>query len=419
MTSTTPPPPLHFGQSSHRKPPTLPTVPRLTPLQHQHPSYASPDTKIRLSILATAMVDALGGPAEFQPRFSFDPVTTMVPNDNFHLPPGVWTDDTSMTLCLARSLARSLDADGGFDEKNQLQAYSAWFQRGELSAIGRCFDIGGSTNRALRMFQTHKDRPIEEILSIIKGSMSGNVFGGNGSLMRVLPVGLAYWRDEEKARNYAKRSSCTTHPNLMCVEACEVWTAAIVKVMQAATQTGIVFSKLDLLEHFALYPYSNDKLRQALTVPPSVTPLPAEVSPSEKEGYYWLRHPLLQKITAANKQGPDAEVAGIPYPLPSASEVPSTGFVLNSFVAALYCFMGTQTFEEGALMAVNMGDDADTVGAIYAGLAGVWYAETDKSSKFWSKKVLSWRSALVKRELVEQVADELATFSEGLVSTHQ
>ncbi len=415
MISSNPPLPLYSGQNSHRKSPTLPTVPHLTPLQHQHPSYAPPETKIRLSILATAMVDALGGPAEFQPRFSFDPITTMVPNDNFNLPQGVWTDDTSMTLCLARSLAHSPDAVDGFDERNQLQAYSAWFQRGELSAIGRCFDIGGSTNRALRMFQTYQHQSMEEVLRFIKKSMSGNVFGGNGSLMRVLPVGLAYWRDEEKARKYARRSSCTTHPNILCVEACEVWTAAIVKVMQAATQTdGSEFSKLDLLEHFAQYPYSCDKLRQALAVPSSATPLPAEVSPSEKEGYYWFRHPLLQKITEANKHGSDTKISGIAYRMPSASQVPSTGFVLSSFVAALYCFMSTQTFEEGALMAVNMGDDADTVGAIYAGLAGVWYAETGLSNRFWSKNVLSWKNALVKRELVEQVANELTAFSGGL-----
>src|SRR5215469_9502177 len=105
-------------------------MPRI-PLQHQQPSHASPATKIRLAILATAIVDALGGPAEFHPRFSFETVTTMIPNSNFGLPPGVWTDDTSMTLCLAQSLARSPD---GFNEKGQLQAYLAWKERGELSA---------------------------------------------------------------------------------------------------------------------------------------------------------------------------------------------------------------------------------------------------------------------------------------------
>lgn len=357
------------------------------------------------------MVDALGGPAEFQDRFTFDPIITMMPNENFGLQPGVWTDDTSMTLCLARSLARSPSSKHGFDEKIQLQAYLAWFQRGELSAVGRCFDIGATINRALRIFHQNQNRPTEEILGTIKADMGGNVFGGNGSLMRVLPIGLAYWRDETQAREYAGRSSRTTHPNSLCVEACEVWTTAIVKIMQA-TAAGNEFSKLGVLEHFASYPYSTDKLRQVLTVPASVTPLLAEVDLEGKENYYWLHHPLLQKITATSKREIQVEIPGLSYPLPSVDDVPSTGYVLNSLVAALFCFLSTETFEEGALMAVNMGDDADTVGAIYAGLAGVWYAEAEISGRFWSERVLSWKEALVERRLVEQVADELVAFSE-------
>jgi ADP-ribosylglycohydrolase len=364
-------------------------------------------------MLATAMVDALGGPAEFRNRFTFDAVTTMIPNDNFDLGPGVWTDDTSMTLCLARSIARSPKARDGFDERNQLQGYLAWFHYGELSAIGRCFDIGNTINRALSMFHAYQNQSIEEILGMIKESMADDVFGGNGSLMRVLPIGLAYWRDETKARAYASRSSCTTHPNPLCVEACEVWTSAIAKIMQAiATKSD--FSKLHLLEYFALFPYSNPKLCNALTVPSSASPLPAEASLAEKEGYYWLHHPLLLKIIRANERDTGREIPRLPYPMPTVEEVPSSGYVFHSLIAALYCFMSTQTFEEGALMAVNMGSDADTVGAIYAGLAGVWYAEDEPSSRFWTKRVITWKNELVKRNLVEQVADELEAFSQRL-----
>ncbi|KAF9446603.1 ADP-ribosylglycohydrolase [Macrolepiota fuliginosa MF-IS2] len=335
----------------------------------------------------------------------------MIPNHNFGLPPGVWTDDTSMTLCLARSLARSAD---GFSERDQLQAYLAWSQQGELSAIGQCFDIGGATSHALSMFQAHQSQTTEEILRMIKTNMDGDMFGGNGSLMRVLPIGLAYWRDENQARAYAGRSSCTTHPNSLCVEACEVWTTAIVKIMQATAGKNEL-SKLDILGHFILYPYSSSKLRQALTIPTSVIPLPEGVNPTEKESYYWLHHPLLQRIAAVNKQDMSAATPGFSYPMPFAKDVPSTGYVLHSLVAALYCFISTQTFEEGALMAVNMGSDADTVGAIYGGLAGVWYAETERSNRFWSPKVLEWKDALVERGLVEQVADELVAFSESLM----
>jgi len=205
-------------------------------LTAQRPTYATVATKIRSAILATAMVDALGGPVEFQPRFSFPLVTTMLPNQTFSLPPGVWTDDTSMALCLARSLATftpdsdgEIESIGGFDEKHQLDAYLAWKNHGKLSAVGRCFDVGNTIRQALDIYAKTMSlhHNIELTMRQIDVQLSGEFCAGNGSLMRVLPVGLAFWRDERLAKEYARRSSKTTHPNLVCQEACEVWTQTI------------------------------------------------------------------------------------------------------------------------------------------------------------------------------------------------
>jgi ADP-ribosylglycohydrolase len=96
-------------------------------LHKQYPIRADASTKIHTSFIATAMVDAFGGPLEFHRRFSFPLVTTMVPNKNFGLPSGIWTDNTSTTLCLSHSLATykpsSSVTKGGFDEEHQLDAY--------------------------------------------------------------------------------------------------------------------------------------------------------------------------------------------------------------------------------------------------------------------------------------------------------
>lgn len=80
--------------------------------------------------------------------------------------------------------------------------------------------------------------------------------------------------------------------------------------------------------------------------------------------------------------------------LTSADALPFTGDVFSTLVATLYAFFAAGTFEEGALLCVNMGDDADTAGTVYGGLAGFWYGcdedEDDVSGLFWSERVRLW-----------------------------
>ncbi|KAG6829573.1 hypothetical protein H0H92_004122 [Tricholoma furcatifolium] len=382
---------------------------------------ATATDKIQHAILATAIVDALGGPAEFHKRFTFSLVTDMIPNRNFSLSPGVWTDDTSMTLCLARSIATfspSPSADehvtrGGFDEKHQLDAYCAWYNQGTLSAIDHCFDIGGTVRNALDIYEG-SNRDIKIALRRIDARLNEEECSGNGSLMRVLPIGLAYWRDEDLAREYARKSSTTTHPNGICQEACDVWTQAVVRIMSASTsKEAPKYTKLDLLKVFADFPYSNRKLRDALAFPKGTPPLP--MLKEEQEKHFYEYHPLLRLITRTQDKKIDHGTGSFDRVIPSISDLPSTGYVLHTLVAALYCFLVTESFEEGAIMAVNLGDDADTVGAIYAGMAGCWYAgSSGEPSKFWTKKVIEWATKLVRRDLVENVAAELASFSAKL-----
>jgi ADP-ribosyl-[dinitrogen reductase] hydrolase len=195
----------------------------MEPLHTMNVILASPSTKIQLSILSCAMVDALGGLAEFKPRFSFPQITSMLPNHTFNLPPGVWTDDTSMTLCLAHSITTSTQ-ELGFEEGHQLDAYKAWWENGFLSATGDCFDVGNTILNALSIWsRKSKLASTKSTLQEIKQALDGEYCAGNGSLMRILPVPLAYWKlPAEKVDELAARSSATTHPNSMCIEACQV-----------------------------------------------------------------------------------------------------------------------------------------------------------------------------------------------------
>ena len=130
----------YFKQAAKKRGRLWTTSPRtLTPM-------VTTSSRIRGSLYGVAIVDALGGPVEFRQRGSFPPVTKFRYNSNFGLDPGTWTDDTSMTLCLAQSL---VEKEGRFDALDQVKKYVKWWDAGYMSATGSCFDIGNATRRAL------------------------------------------------------------------------------------------------------------------------------------------------------------------------------------------------------------------------------------------------------------------------------
>jgi ADP-ribosyl-[dinitrogen reductase] hydrolase len=150
------------------------------------------------ALLGLAAGDALGTTLEFKSPGTFKPLSDMVGGGPFNLQPGQWTDDTSMALCLGESLVRC----HGFDPKDQMERYCRWWQEGYLSYTGRCFDIGLTVSAALSKYTEAGDP--------FMGSVDRRT-AGNGSLMRLAPVPLAYRANPELAIHYAGESSRTTH----------------------------------------------------------------------------------------------------------------------------------------------------------------------------------------------------------------
>src|SRR5207244_397889 len=134
------------------------------------------------ALLGLAMGDAVGTTLEFRRRDSYEPLTDMIGGGPFGLKAGQWTDDTAMALALAESLAGRED----LDEQDLMARFVAWWRKGEYSCTGTCFDIGGTTAAALsRWERTHEAHC---------GSTDPNS-AGNGSLMRLAPVAIRFWRD--------------------------------------------------------------------------------------------------------------------------------------------------------------------------------------------------------------------------------
>ena len=306
--------------------------------------------RYRGALLGLAVGDALGTTLEFKAPGTFKPITDLVGGGPFALEPGQWTDDTSMALCLAESLIEKR----GFDPKDQMDRYCRWWKEGYLSSTGTCFDIGITVRTAL----AHSLRSGEPFAGSTDPSTAGN-----GSLMRLAPVPLAFRQNVELAIHNAGESSRTTHAAPTTTDACRYFAGLLLGAVEGR-------SKEELLSSF-FYPGPNEQ--------------------------YWKRHPLSPGI---------AEIANGSFKQKQPPAIIGSGFVVRSLEAALWAFYHSDSFRDGALRAVNLGNDADTTGAIYGQLAGAFYGVKAIPE--------DWIERLTMREFINQSADALVDFSTAL-----
>jgi len=273
--------------------------------------------RTRGALLGLAVGDALGTTLEFRAPGSFEPISDMVGGGPFDLKPGQWTDDTSMALCLAESLIERR----GFDPSDQMQRYVRWWRHGHWSSTGRCFDIGNATRAALARYE-RTGQPYA-------GSTDPTT-AGNGSLMRLAPIAIAYAHDPAEAVRLAGASSRTTHGAREAVDACRYFASLLVGAIRGVPKEELLAPRYEVVPGL------------------------------------WDEHPLTSTID---------EVAAGSFRTKAPPDIRGTGHVVRTLEAALWAFASSNDFRSGALAAVNLGDDADTTGAVYGQIAGTSYGE--------------------------------------------
>ena len=297
--------------------------------------------RFRGCLLGLAAGDALGTTLEFRSPGSFEPIDDMVGGGPFRLQPGQWTDDTSMALCLAASLIET----GGFDPRDQMERYVRWYRDGYLSATGVCFDIGNTVSSSLSAFMRTGEP--------YSGPVDPNS-AGNGSLMRLAPVPMYFAGDAAQAVDRSADSSRTTHGAGEAVDACRYFAGLLVGALRG--------------------------LDRELLLSPSYCPVDT----------LWDRNPLADKIAA---------IADGSFKRRNPPEIRGAGYVVDALEAALWAFHHSRSFREGALLAVNLGDDADTTGAIYGQIGGAYYGVEAIPSE--------WRRILTMSAEIVAMADKL------------
>ena len=249
-----------------------------------------------------------------------------------------------MALCLAISLI----CRNGFSLYDQLVRYKWWQNYGYMSSTGDCFDIGEATRAGIFEFE-HRQSSLARILNIpieeadflpddeiyhrIDCRCGHITAAGNGSLMRLASVALFFHRDPRKAVDYCGQSSYSTHADPKAVDACRFYGALIVGALHK-------IPKQELL------------------------------SPGFYEAHrHWFGDQDLQKDILLIAKGSFREKKG-----GHKDGIRGTGYVVNALEAALWAFdTDGDSFKNGILAAVNLGDDTDTTAAIYGQLAGAYY----------------------------------------------
>jgi ADP-ribosylglycohydrolase len=279
--------------------------------------------RVRGAVLGHALGDALGVPVEFRSReaLAADPVMGPRGFGTHRQPLGTWSDDTSLMLCLFSCLDR-VD-----DYQSVARAFVAWLDEGFWTPHGRVFDIGGTTRRAIDRLRAGIP-PLEA-----GGGQEGD--NGNGSLMRILPLGFLMGRTDEELVRLAGDLSSLTHRHPRSRLACGLMVLAVRRILDGAAPREAI-----------------DDVGRTIRAMAGMGPLRQELVHFDR-----ALDPRLAQIPEAN--------------------ISSGGYVVHTLEAAFWMLLTSRDYRETVLRAVNLGEDTDTTTAVAGGLAGAMYGASN------------------------------------------
>ncbi|MCD7930605.1 MAG: ADP-ribosylglycohydrolase family protein [Tannerellaceae bacterium] len=285
---------------------------------------------IHSAILGVAVGDALGVPVEFSTReyLKANPVTDMIRYGTHNLPAGIWSDDSSLTFCLAEMLSE------GYNLQLLADKFINWYEYAYWTPYKETFDVGVATSQAIWRLK-------QGVNPVLAGGCK-ETDNGNGSLMRILPL-LFYIKDmpiEERFKHISDASSLT-HRHIRSVLGCFIYIEFALELIKGKDKFDAFLHTKERVNNF---------LNQHVIC-----------SESEINKYHRI---LMNPVS-------DYEIKPV-YEYPE-EEIASTGYVVHSLEAALWCLLKEDNFKQTVLRAVNLGSDTDTTAAIAGGLAGILY----------------------------------------------
>ena len=311
-------------------------------------------SKAKAVVVGHAVGDALGVPVEFSKREELDknPVVDMRAYGTFRMPKGAFSDDTSMSLC-------ALDVLGGdkinFDRV--MENFGKWYYEGAFTPTGETFDVGNTCSFAIENYFFGKK-------SWRECGMKGERDNGNGSLMRIHPFALHAYRlntDEKTKIRIVELASSLTHAHERALIGCGIYSFLLWELLDRPCLESIV-SGLKTAEAYYRNRAESEKYRRVFSFA------------------------NLETVRRVERE-----------------DIRSSGYIVDSLEAAVWCLLTTSSYRACVLKAVNLGGDTDSVAAIAGGLAGALYG--------YERIPREWRESLLKREEIEALC--AAAFAEN------
>lgn len=298
-------------------------------------------------LFGVSVADAVGVPVEFKSRatIALQPVTDMIGYGTYRLPPGTWSDDSSLTFCLAEALTKP------FSLEKMADYFIRWRESNYWTPLGEVFDIGNATSAAISL-----------LVNGCPPELAGGTdvsSNGNGSLMRIAPL-LMYIHAMpiEQRFRLTKQVSSVTHAHIRSVIACFYY-----------------------LEYMRLLYYGTEKKVAYDCLQAEVTSFLQKQEIDDDEISIFDR--ILQD-----------DISLLPE-----EAILSSGYVLHTLEAAMWCLLTTDSYAAAVLKAVNLGSDTDTTAAVTGGLAGLLYG--------YEKIPTHWVSQLARKNDIDHLAERM------------
>ena len=307
-------------------------------------------TNILSSLFGVAIGDALGVPVEFVSRqkLRVKPITDMIGYGTHNMPIGTWSDDTSMTLCLADAMCKE-----NFSPEAVAENFLEWLYRNKWTAIPAAgvFDCGMTTENAMENLKNGYN-------AINAGGIDEGT-NGNGSLMRILPLVFHIMDNPIEERfEITKQISSITHGHIRSVIACFYYLEFARKII-----------------------YGINKFKAYYELQTEIPIFLKQIKINEVEINIFDN--LLKEDI---------------YTFP-VSKIFSSGYVKHTLEASIYCLLTTASYSDCVLKAVNLGEDTDTTGAVAGGLAGLLYGIDSIPEK--------WKNVLVRKDDIRNLVLKL------------